>query len=52
MAVAPFLGGASESGEIAGGVLDLVFGYNKGLEKKVKGSCLVKHYGCLAALVF
>ena len=31
-----------------GGVLDLVFSYNKGLEKKVKGSCLVKDYGCLA----
>lgn len=31
-----------------GGVLDLVFDYNKGQEKEVNGSCLVKHYGCLA----
>ena len=31
-----------------GGVLDLVFDYNKDLEKEVNGSLLVKHYGCLA----
>ena len=31
-----------------GSVLDLVFDYNKELEKEVNGSFLVKHYGCLA----
>ncbi len=42
--------GIVTTGEVTteGGVLDLVFSYNKGLEKKVKGSCLVKDYGCLA----
>jgi hypothetical protein len=33
---------------LMGSVLDLVFSYNKELEKEVKGSCLVKYYGCLA----
>jgi hypothetical protein len=31
-----------------GTVLDLVFDYNKKLEKKVNESFSVKHYGCLA----